>query len=66
MWQYGKIILVYPWFNLNSTDQTSLLCGLLKMHCTSLWQLRRGILERQNGVAVVQIINMILDTFLYY
>ena len=61
-----KIILVYPWFNLNSTDQSSLLCGLLKMHCTSLWQLRRGILERQNGVAVVQIINMILDTFLYY
>ena len=65
--------MAYTWLNLNFTDQSSLLCGLSDMHCTSAFATEEGnAFESQNGVAVVQpskinqvaLVNMILDMFL--
>ena len=53
--RYGEVILVYIWFNLNFTDQSSLICGLSDMHCISALVIEEGnMFESQNGVAVVQ------------
>ena len=42
MWRYGEVILAYPQFNLNFTDQSSLFCDLLNMHCTSALAIEEG------------------------
>lgn len=41
-WGYATIILAYTWVTLN----IMLVCGLLKIHCTSALILRKGTLTR--------------------
>ena len=53
--KYGEVTVAYIWFNLDFTNQSSLFCGLLDMHCTSTLATEEGnALESQKGVTMVQ------------